>query len=117
MLRASHIKPWCKSDSKEKVDVHNGLCLNALHDCAFDCGAITVDASTYKVRLSSFIEDQMDEETYNDYFRRYDGKEIVVSQEEDGPGQGYLAYHNKNIFEKENDRIKVVYEMTTDQTI
>jgi putative restriction endonuclease len=115
MLRASHIKPWCESTESEKIDVHNGLCLNALHDCAFDCGIITVTTGTYKIKLSSKIEDMMDEKTYDDYFRKYDDTEIIMPHPESKPLDGYLEYHNRNIFEKKHNRVKVVYEMTIDQ--
>ena len=43
LLIASHIKPWSVSDSKtERTNPRNGLCLNSLHDKAFDKGLITI---------------------------------------------------------------------------
>lgn len=42
LLIASHIKPWSVSNDSEKTNPSNGLCLNALHDKAFDRGFITV---------------------------------------------------------------------------
>ncbi|MDR1404566.1 MAG: HNH endonuclease [Candidatus Methanoplasma sp.] len=115
LLRASHIKPWCESNEFEKVDVHNGLCLNALHDCAFDCGIITVESGTHRIKLSSKIEETMDAETYDEYFRRYDTAVINAARSDDGPADSYLDYHNKNIFEKRTNRIKIVYETVIDQ--
>ena len=42
LLRASHIVPWAECDSDElRLDVHNGLLLSALWDCAFDSGLIS----------------------------------------------------------------------------
>lgn len=38
LLNASHIKPWAAADKTEKLNPQNGLCLNALHDRAFDRG-------------------------------------------------------------------------------
>src|SRR5262249_37766626 len=35
LLVASHIVPWA-SDPKQRMNPRNGLCLNALHDRAFD---------------------------------------------------------------------------------
>ena len=35
LLTASHIVPWAK-DAKNRLNPRNGLCLNALHDRAFD---------------------------------------------------------------------------------
>lgn len=42
LLRASHIVPWaeCESDAL-RLDVHNGLLLSALWDCAFDNGLVS----------------------------------------------------------------------------
>ena len=36
MLKASHIKPWSKSNDKQKLDENNGLLLCAHHDALFD---------------------------------------------------------------------------------
>ena len=42
LLRASHIVPWAECESDElRLDVHNGLLLSALWDCAFDSGLIS----------------------------------------------------------------------------
>lgn len=43
LLVASHIVPWSKSTTR-RCDPTNGLCLNALHDRAFDRGLITFDS-------------------------------------------------------------------------
>jgi putative restriction endonuclease len=40
-LRASHIKPWCKSDDREKLDGYNGLLLAPHVDLLFDRGWIS----------------------------------------------------------------------------
>jgi hypothetical protein len=41
VLRASHIKPWSEADSKERLDVYNGLLLSPNMDALFDKGLIT----------------------------------------------------------------------------
>ena len=41
LLIASHIAPWAK-DKENRLNPRNGLCLNALHDKAFDCGLISL---------------------------------------------------------------------------
>src|SRR5579863_9800214 len=51
LLSASHIVPW-SIDIKNRTNPRNGLCLNALHDRAFDCGLLTV-TTELKVKLSS----------------------------------------------------------------
>lgn len=40
LLVASHIIPWSK-DKKNRVNPRNGICLNNLHDKAFDIGLIS----------------------------------------------------------------------------
>lgn len=42
-LRASHIKPWSKSDSREKLDGNNGLLLAPHIDHLFDKGFISFE--------------------------------------------------------------------------
>ncbi|MCL4694266.1 MAG: HNH endonuclease, partial [Candidatus Hydrogenedentes bacterium] len=43
LLVASHILPW-RVDAANRLNPRNGLCLNAIHDRAFDQGIITVTA-------------------------------------------------------------------------
>ena len=42
LLNASHIIPWIV-DERRRADPRNGICLNALHDRAFDRGLLTFD--------------------------------------------------------------------------
>lgn len=41
VLKASHIKPWCKSDNTERLDKFNGLLLSPNADALFDRGYIS----------------------------------------------------------------------------
>ena len=41
LLIASHIIPWSENEELS-VNPLNGLCLNAIHDKAFDCGLIAI---------------------------------------------------------------------------
>lgn len=43
VLRASHCKPWSKSDNRERLDSNNGLVLSANLDALFDAGLISFD--------------------------------------------------------------------------
>lgn len=43
VLRASHCKPWHRSDHRERLDSHNGLILSANLDALFDAGLIAFD--------------------------------------------------------------------------
>jgi putative restriction endonuclease len=44
MLVASHVKSWRASDSRERLDVRNGLAACPTHDAAFDTFLITVSS-------------------------------------------------------------------------
>ncbi len=114
LLRASHIKPWCESDELEKTDVCNGLCLNALHDAAFDTGLITVDPSGYGIRLSPRIEDSMPRDTYDSYFRKYDGMRISLPDEDSLPRTKYLEYHRDHIFGRKQAYRKMEIEIPSE---
>ncbi|MEO8210807.1 MAG: HNH endonuclease [bacterium] len=52
-LVASHIVPWAM-DEKNRLNPKNGLCLNTIHDRAFDLGYITV-TTDYKVMISKYL--------------------------------------------------------------
>lgn len=50
LLIASHIIPWSE-DVPNRLNLRNGLCLNALHDKAFDRGLMWIDPDL-SIRLS-----------------------------------------------------------------
>jgi putative restriction endonuclease len=43
LLRASHIKPWCDCEPRERLDPGNGILLAVHIDCLFDRGFISFD--------------------------------------------------------------------------
>ena len=53
LLVASHIVPWA-ADAANRLNPRNGLCLNALHDRAFDRGLMWIDEG-FIVRFSCRI--------------------------------------------------------------
>lgn len=53
LLVASHIVPWAQ-DAANRLNPRNGLCLNALHDRAFDRGLMWVDDG-FVVRFSKRV--------------------------------------------------------------
>ena len=102
LLIASHIRPWSRSSPTEKTDSCNGLCLNRMHDAAFDAGLMTVDADSFKVRYSHEIQDSMPDDTFNSFFRKYEDKRIMMPADGFEPGGDYLQYHNHEVFGKRN---------------
>ncbi len=98
LLIASHIKPWSKCiDGNERTDTANGLCLNSLHDRAFDKGLFTLDEEL-KVVLSASLKNAVPHEVFTDYFIRYEGRQIVLP-ERGRPSEVFLSYHRENVFE------------------
>lgn len=98
LLVASHIKPWAVSNAKtERTNPSNGLCLNALHDKAFDRGLITLDKDYRIVNSKHIIDAKMDEKT-KEWFMFYNGKEIILPDKY-LPGKEFIEYHNDVIFQ------------------
>ena len=99
LLVASHIKPWAACDvKKERLNPGNGLCLNSLHDKAFDRGLITVDHN-YKIIISKHIKDaEMDDKTRS-WFMSYEGRCIDLPSKF-LPSKEFLEYHNDVVFQK-----------------
>jgi putative restriction endonuclease len=93
LLVASHIAPW-SLDRKNRMNPRNGLCLNALHDRAFDCGLMTVTAD-FKVRISDTLKptNKADEEPLA-WLRRFDGAALLLPKKFP-PDAALLASHRK----------------------
>jgi putative restriction endonuclease len=95
LLIASHIVPW-SVDERHRLDPENGLCLNALHDKAFDSGLITVTPD-YRVKLSKQLQRHKNKEVLTKYFLAYEGQSIILP-ERYFPNAEFLKYHNEAIF-------------------
>lgn len=98
LLIASHIKPWRDSDPfTERTNPSNGLCLNALHDKAFDRGLITI-LPNYTILVSSKLpQEAMESELLN--LKHLNGQRITLPNRF-APSKQFLEYHNEVIFEK-----------------
>jgi putative restriction endonuclease len=97
LLNASHIVPW-SVDVKNRTNPRNGLCLNALHDRAFDCGLLTV-TEDLKVRISPKAKQGLPEEGIKDLLFRYEG--VSISQPRHFmPEPEFLRYHHDHVFVK-----------------
>jgi putative restriction endonuclease len=94
---ASHIKPW-KDDADTRTNPQNGLCLNALHDRAFDKGLITV-LPNYRIKISKHLDDIKNDDAIKNYFSQYHNKEIIKPHKF-LPSAEFLVYHNERIFKK-----------------
>ncbi|MBE2206994.1 MAG: HNH endonuclease [Saprospiraceae bacterium] len=96
LLIASHIIPWSQNE-QERLNPKNGLCLNALHDKAFDKGLITITPD-YRVKLSKTILEKAKEAQYGEMFLRFDNKMIELP-DRFLPDKEFLTWHNQNIFQ------------------
>jgi putative restriction endonuclease len=74
LLNASHIIPWSK-DEENRVNPRNGLCLNAIHDRAFDRGLLTITPE-YVVKISDYVKRNKTSEATQDFLVRYEGLKL-----------------------------------------
>jgi putative restriction endonuclease len=93
LLIASHIIPWSK-DEKNRMNPMNGLALNPLHDKAFEVGLITIDADTYKVRVSPTFKKKKVPHSIQINFLDYEGQEILLP-DKFLPDREFLKVHNR----------------------
>lgn len=98
LLIASHIKPWSKcNDKTEKTNPRNGLCLNSLHDRAFDSGFITI-TTDLRVKVSEKLFENDRTQIIDEWFYKKSGSKITVP-ERFLPDTAFLEYHNSEVFE------------------
>lgn len=95
-LVASHIKPWTV-DKNNRLNPHNGICLNSIHDKAFDRGLITIDRD-YKIIISSRLKEFYTNKFIDNVFKKYEGYKILIPKKFE-PSAEFLEYHNDVIFE------------------
>ena len=76
LLNASHIIPWAL-DIKNRTNPRNGLCLNVIHDRAFDCGLLTV-STDFTVQLSPKVKAKSADTAVRELLCRYDGVSISL---------------------------------------
>lgn len=97
LLVASHIIPW-SVDEKNRLNPTNGLCLNNLHDKAFDSGFLTITPD-FNIKISKLIYEKKNDETIEMFFKKYDNQKMILP-EKFLPGKDFLDYHSNEIFEK-----------------
>lgn len=96
-LVASHIIPW-KTDEKNRLNPHNGLCLNSIHDTAFDRGFITITPD-FKVLISKYFNDYSNENAVKELFSKYNNQSIILP-DRFLPSKEFLDFHYQTIFKK-----------------
>jgi len=97
LLNASHIRPWA-TDVSNRTNPRNGLCLNVLHDRAFDCGMLTVTPDL-RVMISPKAKRKSSDLGNQELLLRYEGAP-VRPPEHFIPDPRFLKFHNEKIFAK-----------------
>jgi len=93
LLVASHIIPWAM-EIPNRMNPCNGLCLNALHDRAFDYGLITITPE-YRIKISKALKRG---NPVNDaYFIPFENQFVTLPQKF-LPAREFLEFHNQHIF-------------------
>ena len=95
LLRASHIIPWSENPSL-RLDPHNGLCLNALHDAAFDRGLITL-SNEFELLLSQRLKSEVPKTVYKEMFENRAGAPIKMP-ERFKPAIEMVEFHRSKVF-------------------
>lgn len=95
LLVAGHITPW-SIDQKNRTNPANGLCLNALHDRAFDKGLMTITPD-YTIKLSDKLLENVRKVDSELFFLPFEAKKITLPNKF-LPHREFLEYHNANIF-------------------
>lgn len=76
LLVASHIIPWSQNEER-RTDPTNGLCLNALHDRAFDRHLITFDED-FRLIVSDVLKSRNATEFQSLNFIRLEGSKLSM---------------------------------------
>lgn len=97
LLNASHIVPW-HEDEDRRADPRNGICLNALHDRAFDRGWISFD-ETLHVIVSPKLQRSKLGEFGCRVLREVQGK-AIAPPERFLPDPEALRWHRENRFRR-----------------
>jgi putative restriction endonuclease len=99
LLNASHIVPW-NVDVKNRTNPRNGLCLNCLHDRAFDSGLLTVTPEgTVKLSTKIKVKTNSGDQALQQFVLRFEGAKISPPTHF-APEASFLQYHNEHVFVK-----------------
>ena len=95
LLCASHVVPWAK-DKPNRMNPRNGLCLNALHDRAFDRGLITLTLD-FKVQISGVLK-RAKPSAARFWLTDFDNAPIRTP-EKFTPDTKFIAWHRAHVFQ------------------
>jgi len=93
LLIASHILPW-SGDEGQRLNVRNGICLNRLHDAAFDQGLISFD-DELSLLLSPRLKTFLPQESVRTSFEIHQGKPFDLPTDGIYPDAEFLTNHRQ----------------------
>ena len=96
LLIAGHIIPWSE-DKKNRLNPRNGLCLNPLHDKAFENGLITI-LPDYKIKISRILKEDA-HDSIESYFLKFENHKINFPTRF-LPDKQFLEAHNAKFREQ-----------------
>lgn len=91
LLVASHILSW-KDHAAERLNVRNGICLNRLHDAAFDQGLIGFD-DEIRLILSPKLRAFLPQKSVAAHFEAHELQTLELPDEGIPPDLGFLSRH------------------------
>lgn len=97
LLNASHIIPW-SVNKERRADPRNGLCLNVLHDRAFDRGLITFD-DQWRLVVSPLIHGKDLSSFHRQTMLEIQGQPLQLPNRFK-PDPDAMAYHRNAVFQK-----------------
>lgn len=95
LLIASHILPW-SSHPDHRVDPSNGLCLNVLHDKAFDRGLISFDED-WRLIISIELREATTNFVLNHSFLPFEGR-VINLPHRFRPESSFMEVHRSHIY-------------------
>ncbi|MCB1131741.1 MAG: HNH endonuclease [Verrucomicrobiae bacterium] len=98
LLIASHILPW-RDHEPERLNVRNGICLNRLHDAAFDQHLIGFD-DELRLVLSIRLKSLLPGDWICEQFEAFEGKALRLPEDGTRPDPSFLAAHRKKLAHK-----------------
>ncbi len=96
LLVAGHIIPWSR-DYDNRMNPRNGLCMNALHDKAFDKGLMTITPD-YKILFSEKVLNS--KSLLSEVFFIPFQKKAISLPQRFLPDKKFLDFHNSEIFRR-----------------
>ena len=96
LLVASHILPWSTHEA-ERLNVRNGICLNRLHDAAFDQGLIAFDDEC-RMLVSIKLSDHLPHRSIQENFAAYERTALNLPEDGIPPDPGHLQWHRSKIY-------------------